>query len=201
MKAIFLDRDGTLNDLVYRPEFQEHGPPWHASEVALLPGVSAGLQSLQAAGFMLFVVTNQPDAAKGKATPEQLVQVKKRFCALLAEKEIIIDAYQACYHHPYGLTGHKLTRECACRKPGIGMLKQCLQAYQNQVQEEVELNRHASFFVGDRQSDRDCAKNFGIPFIGLQTCSSNFHPPLLTPHLAQDFTEACGKIIGNALTL
>lgn len=156
--AVFLDRDGTLNELVWHEEYGEWGPPWSAAQLVLKPGAADLLRDLRAIGYLVFVVTNQPDAAKGKATLEALSAVEQTFNERLSAEGAKLDGYEQCLHHP-DATVAEFRLACACRKPGTGMIDTLAQRHQ------VDLSR--SWMVGDRDSDVICGRRAGLRTIAL----------------------------------
>lgn len=158
---IFLDRDGTLNELVYHQTYDEYGPPWEPEDVVLKLGVVPALNLLMSAGYKLVVVTNQPDAAKDKTSLQQIELVKEGFVSLLEQKNIKISGYYHCVHHQNGVVP-SLTCNCTCRKPGVGMLL----AYA----ETISLDKSRSWIIGDSISDIQTGVAFGIKTIGLPSC-------------------------------
>jgi D-glycero-D-manno-heptose 1,7-bisphosphate phosphatase len=129
-RAVFLDRDGVLNRAVVRKG--RPYPPASIAEVEILPGVVEALQNLKEAGFVLVVVSNQPDVARG-TTPKVMVEAIN---AHLAE-HLPIDRFIMCYHDSGA--------GCDCRKPRPGMLLAGA--------EEFDVDLAASFMVGDRWRD------------------------------------------------
>jgi len=120
-RAAFLDRDGTLNEAVPDPESGLPESPLRVADVRLLPGAAAALKALAAAGYVLVCVSNQPAAAKGKVSIEQLLAIHERLLALLSQEGVELRASLLCVHHPQGtLAG--FAGDCACRKPLPGML-------------------------------------------------------------------------------
>src|SRR3954471_12413686 len=106
-RVVFLDRDGVLNKAF--PEGGTTRPPLSVTELKLLPGVPEALARLRAAGFVLVVVTNQPDVARGKQTRAAVDEINSRMTAELP----LLDVF-ACYHDG--------ADKCACRKPQPGLL-------------------------------------------------------------------------------
>jgi mannose-1-phosphate guanylyltransferase/phosphomannomutase len=154
--AIFLDRDGVINreiNGVHRPE-----------DLQLLEGAGAALALLNQAGLPAICITNQPDVAKGKVTPEGLRNV---FCALdmrLAEHGSYIDDLYHCPHHPErGWPGEipELKIDCDCRKPKPGMLLRAAA--------EHNLDLKQSWFIGDRYADVAAARAAGTRSILVMT--------------------------------
>ena len=118
-RAAFIDRDGTIDVLVPDPVSGEPEGPLRVGDVALIPGASAALRELADAGWLLIGVSNQPGAAKGKASLEELAAVQSRVLEVLALEGVRFDDFRLCMHHPAGVVP-ELTRVCDCRKPAAG---------------------------------------------------------------------------------
>jgi D-glycero-D-manno-heptose 1,7-bisphosphate phosphatase len=144
-RAVFLDRDGVLNDPALDPVDGRFESPLHAAEVVLAEGALDGCRMLREAGFLLLVASNQPAAAKGKATREQLREVHDRVVSLLAAGGVTIDDWRYCLHHPAATVAQLRGDPCGCRKPAPGMLLALAQAH------AVDLP--ASWMVGDSDAD------------------------------------------------
>ncbi len=142
--AAFLDRDGVLNEGVPDPSSGALESPLRVEDVRLLPGVAAALRRLAAAGFALVCVSNQPAAAKGRATVAELLAVHERVLALLAREGARLDASYLCPHHPGGVVP-ALSGPCPCRKPAPGMLLDAADA--------LGLELGASWMIGDTDAD------------------------------------------------
>jgi D-glycero-D-manno-heptose 1,7-bisphosphate phosphatase len=130
-RAIFLDRDGVLN----RPIVREGKPypPAHVEDVEIYSGLREQLQRLKDRGFVLIVVTNQPDVARG-TTPKRTVD---EINSLIARELPAIDRVMVCFHDN--------SDGCNCRKPRPGML------LTGAAEFDIDLAR--SYMVGDRRSD------------------------------------------------
>ena len=129
-KAIFLDRDGVLNQAVVRNG--KPYPPANAAELVLAPDAESALQALKAEGFLLLVVTNQPDVAKGITTHAAVEEINRKLAAALPVDEVFV-----CYHQDKD--------QCDCRKPKPGMILEGARKYNVDLAE--------SFMVGDRWRD------------------------------------------------
>lgn len=139
-KAIFLDRDGTLNRYV--------GFLRSIDEFELLPEVCDAVKSINASGYLAIVVTNQPVIARGEVTAEQLQQIHNKMETLLGEQGAYLDGIYYCPHHPHkGYEGEipELKIECSCRKPKPGMLLQAAQDFNIDLEE--------SWIIGDGEND------------------------------------------------
>lgn len=140
-RAIFLDRDGTINvekDYVHK-----------VSEFEFIPGVIQALQKLQAMGFLLIVVTNQSGIARGYYSEEEYKELNVWMLERLEAEGIRIAAVYYCPHHPDAKV-QKYRKECNCRKPKLGMYMQAV----NDFEVDLEL----SYAIGDKL--RDCSVCF-----------------------------------------
>jgi len=136
--AVFLDRDGVINRAFVR-EGKPY-PPANLSELEILPGVAEALTRLRVAGYLLIVVTNQPDVARG-TTPRPTVDAIH--AALLTR--LPLDTVLTCFHDD--------ADRCDCRKPRPGLLYEARDSF------DIELSR--SFMVGDRWRDIEAGANAG----------------------------------------
>lgn len=143
-KAIFLDKDGTLiEDVPYNCD---------VSLIRLMPGACEGLRRLQATGYALIVVSNQPGVAHGFFSTEALHRVETALRALLADEEIRLNGFYYCPHHPDGrMTGYATV--CDCRKPSPGLLTQAVSDYAIEPQ--------ASWMIGDILHDVEAGRRAG----------------------------------------
>jgi len=137
-KAIFLDRDGVINqaNLVAGKPY----PPKDISELILLPKVDEAFQLLKNAGYLLIVITNQPDVARGKMKIETVEVINKFLKDLLPINDIF-----TCYHDDI--------EDCNCRKPKPGNILRAVNQYNVNVQN--------SFMIGDRWRDVEAGINAG----------------------------------------
>jgi D,D-heptose 1,7-bisphosphate phosphatase len=143
-RALFLDRDGIINAMVYQPDFGLVDSPARPEEFTLLPGVATAVRRIRALGFLAIVISNQPGIAKGKFTPALLDAMTAKMHAGLAAGGAHLDAVYYCLHHPQAALPEYRAR-CDCRKPRPGLLRQAARAW------EIDLAR--SFFVGDGVTD------------------------------------------------
>tara|TARA_B110000008_G_scaffold260360_1_gene280940 strand:- start:411 stop:935 length:525 start_codon:yes stop_codon:yes gene_type:complete len=137
-RAVFLDRDGVINRAVVRNG--KPYPPASLDDFELLPGVESAILALRMAGFLIIVVTNQPDVATGI----QLQEVVEEMHGKLLSAGLCDDV-KACYHTD--------ADGCGCRKPKPGMLFEAAREWQ------IDLQR--SFMVGDRWGDVATGKTAG----------------------------------------
>jgi D-glycero-D-manno-heptose 1,7-bisphosphate phosphatase len=157
--AVFLDRDGVLTNLVLNPETGKYEPPHSPDEVLLFPGVIESLRILESVGFELFLVSNQPDYAKGKMTLENIHAVHDGFDHILTAGGIHLREYYYCHHHPNGIVpGYSFA--CECRKPKPYFLLKAARDY------GIDLEK--SWMIGDRDSDIECGKSAGTRTILIE---------------------------------
>jgi histidinol-phosphate phosphatase family protein len=186
-KAVFLDRDGTLN--VHR------GLITDAAQLDLLPGVAEGIRRLNEHEFRVIVVTNQPIIARGEATLAQLRLIHYKLETLLAEKGAFVDAIYFCPHHPdRGFEGEiaALKIDCDCRKPKTGLVDTAVKAM------NVDLRR--SWMIGDTRRDILMAERAGLRSILVTTGEAganlgHHHEPDFIRH---SFTDAVDTIIASS---
>lgn len=147
-KAIFLDRDGTINRYV--------GFLRDISEFELVDGVAEAIRLINESGYLAIVVTNQPVIARGEVTVPVLQDIHNKMETELGKQGAYIDALYYCPHHPdSGFPGEvkELKIACSCRKPNPGMLIQAAQEY--------NIDLFASWMIGDGENDVCCGINAG----------------------------------------
>jgi D-glycero-D-manno-heptose 1,7-bisphosphate phosphatase len=157
--AVFVDRDGVLNELVPDPESGLPESPLRPADVRLRPGVAPPLKELAAAGYLLVGVSNQPAAAKRKVTLEQLAAVQSRVLELLDADGAHFDDFKLCLHHPEG-TVEGLAGPCDCRKPAPGMLLEAAA--------EQSIDLAGSWMIGDTDTDVEAGRNAGVRTVLLE---------------------------------
>lgn len=153
-KAVFLDRDGTINKYC--------GYIRKAEELVLLPFAGEAIKKLNDSGYLVIVVTNQPVIARGEITEEELNKIHNRLETLLGEKGAYIDDIYFCPHHPdKGFPGEivNLKIPCKCRKPEPGMLFMAAEKY------NIDLKN--SWMAGDSESDIKAGKSAGCRTAGI----------------------------------
>jgi len=157
-KAIFFDRDGTINvhpggiHFITKPE-----------EMTLIPGVAEAVSKVNESGYLAIVVTNQPVIARGDCTFEELESIHNRMERLLGETGAYFDDIIFCPHHPdkgFGGERPEYKIDCECRKPKPGMIFRMAEKY------NLDLSR--SFMIGDNKRDMQAGKT-----AGCRTCYIN----------------------------
>jgi D-glycero-D-manno-heptose 1,7-bisphosphate phosphatase len=180
-RAVFVDRDGVINELIPDPDTGQPESPLAVQAVRLVAGAADGLRALADAGWTLVGVSNQPAAAKGKVSRVELEAVQERVVGLLAAQRVAMDGFELCLHHPDGIVS-ELTGDCDCRKPAPGMLLRAADA--------LGIDRHASWMVGDTASDIEAGQAAGCRTILIEhpgsahKRSGAVRPTALAPDLA-----------------
>ena len=178
-KAIFLDRDGTIN--TYK------GYLTKVDDFELLPGVAEAIRRINLSGYLCIVVTNQPAIARGEITRDDLHAIHRKMETLLGEQGAYIDEVYYCPHHPdSGFPGEvqSLKIDCSCRKPKPGMLYEAAEKY------NIDLSQ--SWMIGDSWRDVECGKNGGV-----HTCELAAERKSSADIVCKDLMEAVNKVLGE----
>lgn len=181
--AVFLDRDGTINE--------ERGYFSSIGDFRLFPFVPHAIRRLNATGLMVVVVTNQAAIARGIVTTQFVDEVHCRLRREIAAVGGKIDGVYYCPHHPEGIVP-EFSKSCDCRKPAIGMLLQAAT--------DLGVNLKESYLVGDKVSDMEAAARAGArPVLVLTGYGEEAHRRMteldMRPaFVAADLGEAAGWI-------
>ncbi|WP_367277857.1 HAD-IIIA family hydrolase [Clostridium sp.] len=155
-KAIFIDRDGTINKfvgLVYKPE-----------QLELEANVIEGLKLINNSEYISIIITNQPVVARNLCTINELEEIHKKLETVLGEKGVYVDDIFYCPHHPdkgYPEENKNYKISCNCRKPAIGLIKKAAEKY------NIDLS--SSYFIGDTTVDIQTGRNANLKTILLST--------------------------------
>jgi D-glycero-D-manno-heptose 1,7-bisphosphate phosphatase len=188
--AVFLDRDGVLNELVPDPLSGVPESPLTVADVRLIAGAALAAARLARAGFVLVCVTNQPAAAKGAVSVQQLLSVHARVLKLLLRQGVKLADSRICLHHDRGVVP-ALTRACDCRKPAPGMLLAAASA--------LNLDLGACWMVGDTDSDVLAGRAAGCRTLLIRYPGSEHkrlqevNPDASAPSLMAGIAEICAS--------
>lgn len=148
-KAIFLDRDGTINKYV--------GFLRNIDDFELIEGVAEAIKLINQSGYLAIVVTNQPVIARGEVTWDELNEMHKKMATLLGKEGAYVDGIYICPHHPdKGFEGERpeYKIDCDCRKPKPGLLLQAAKDF------NIDLSE--SYMIGDSHRDVEAGENAGV---------------------------------------
>jgi D-glycero-D-manno-heptose 1,7-bisphosphate phosphatase len=171
-KAVFLDRDGVINQ---RPPQGDYVTRWE--DMHVLPSTAEAVAMLNRTGFLVIVVSNQRCVAKGLISSGELESMHERMCRLLASQGATIDEVYYCPHEKQS--------GCACRKPAPGMLLTAANAH--------EIDLISSWMIGDSDIDIAAGRNAGCRTARLLT---DDEPPKESAEItAESLREAVGQIL------
>lgn len=182
-RAVFLDRDGTLNE--------DPGYISDPENVILFKETGSALYTLKRHGFLLIVISNQSGIARGLMFSKDVDAVNEKINALLAAFKVKIDAFYYCPAHPDFST----KEECECRKPSPKMLFDAAKEF------NVDLKQ--SYFIGDTVADVECGKNAELKTIlvktgkGVESFSILQNENNLPTFVAENLINACNFILSD----
>lgn len=180
-KAIFFDRDGTLN--VY------DGFVRNADQLNLVPNCAEALKKVNKSEYLAIVVSNQPVVARGECSFDELDNIFNKMETLLGREGAFVDGIYFCPHHPdSGFEGEvkELKIKCNCRKPKIGMIEQAVK--------DFNLDLSKCCLVGDTDLDIKTGQNAGIDTYLIPSPATREHKETPT-YLAKDILDAVNKIL------
>jgi histidinol-phosphate phosphatase family protein len=185
-RAVFLDRDGTINEEVNRVS--------DPAQFKLLPGVAPAIRKLNRSGYVVVVVTNQPVIARGDCTEETLREINNKMETQLGEAGAYIDAIYYCPHHPdKGFPGERseLKFVCSCRKPAPGLVDAACR--------DMNLDRGSSWLIGDSDVDVKTAMRAGIRSVLVETghVGRDGMHDCVPDHRFPSLTEAVDFLLGR----
>lgn len=188
--AVFLDRDGVVNEIVFNEDTEELESPLKTDQFSLMDRALEALRIIKDKGYYIFIVTNQPAAAKGKTTLGRLYDINKHLLSLSMEHDCGIDGIFMCPHSekktPYTKETF-LNKRCSCRKPETGLFQQALATY--------HIDPERSYMAGDSYTDILAGQRVGLrtALIGNLKCDlcarlENHKPQMICTSL-YEFSE------------
>lgn len=184
-RAVFLDRDGVINELIYYPEHGVVDSPFTVEQFRLIPGVCEAINRFHELGFKVIIVSNQPGMAKGYLSQETFDKIRKKTSDDLAKEGASFDGEYYCFHHPEAKVG-SLKANCGCRKPKPGLLLQAAK--------DLDVDLSQSWMIGDGLSDVKAGKSAGCKTIllGKMKCElchlmdeQDAHSDFIAPNLLE----------------
>ncbi len=193
MRAVFLDRDGVINELIRYPEHSIIDSPFTVEQFKLRDGVGKAIKKLQEAGYKVILASNQPGIAKEHMSREAFDKIGHKMREELAKDGVRLDGEKYCLHHPEAKVKEFIVN-CECRKPKPGMLLQAAQ--------DMDIDLPQSWMIGDGLTDVKAGKEAGCKTIllGKMKCElchlmdeEDARPDAILPNLE----EAAAFIIRN----
>jgi len=182
-RAVFLDRDGVINEIVYFPELGVLDSPLNPRQFKLLRGVAEAIRVFNGLGLKVVVVSNQPSIAKGKMTEEAFRKVTLKMRRELEKRGAHIDAEYYCFHHPSARDA-RYRVNCDCKKPKPGLLLRAAK--------DLELDLSRCYIIGDSLTDVKAGRAVGcrsflVGYLKCDLCRLMGHegvkPDLIVPSL------------------
>ncbi len=162
-KAVFLDRDGVINELIYHQEQGIIDSPFTVDQLQIICGVPEAVALFRKAGYKVIVVSNQPGVAKKHMSKKTFEAIRQRLVDQLISKDANVDAEYYCLHHPQAKVP-ELKKVCDCRKPKPGLIIKAAG--------ELDIDISKSWMVGDGLTDIQAGKSAGCKtiLIGKEKC-------------------------------
>lgn len=185
-KAVFFDRDGTINE--------EAGYIRDLNNLKLIKGAAEAIESIRKEGYLAVLITNQSGPARGYYSEDWVKQLNNRVQELLNGEGTKLDAMYYCPHLPDG-TVPEYTKECDCRKPGNALYLQ--------AKNDFDIDLESSFMVGDKATDVEAGHNAHCKSIllktgyGEQVLNGEYQTVPDADYVADDIVDACKWIISN----
>lgn len=152
-KAVFLDRDGVINRIVYHKDIGVLDTPFTPSQFKLLPKVALSIKKLNRSGFLTVLVSNQPGMAKRHFNLKTFKAIEKKMFFELSKGNARLDGVYYCFHHPQA-ENKRYKKRCGCRKPEPGLLFKAAKDF------KIDLKK--SYLIGDSITDIVAGKKAGL---------------------------------------
>jgi D-glycero-D-manno-heptose 1,7-bisphosphate phosphatase len=186
-KAIFVDRDGVINEIVYHSEMGIIDSPFTVEQFKLLPSVGKAINKFHKLGFLVILISNQPGMAKNQYSIDVFEKIKEKMKKELEKDDAKFDAEYYCFHHP-DAKNKKYKKVCNCRKPKPGMILQATKDY------DIDITK--SWMIGDGINDIQAGQGAGCKtiLIGNMKCDlckimekEGVKPNFIVPNLYKAF--------------
>lgn len=189
-RAVFLDRDGVINDILFHEEMGMIDTPFTVKQFRLRPGAAQAIRQINRLGFKAIVVSNQPGVAMRHFSQKTLGAITKTMLKELDKERAVLNGVFYCLHHPVKGIG-RLKKKCRCRKPKAGLLFEAAQKLQ------IDLKR--SYMVGDSIYDVQAGRRAGcktllIAHLKCDLCQLMAKRGVRPDFLVKDLRDAAKKI-------
>ncbi len=191
-KALFLDRDGIINELHYDPEYGVIESPLAQDQVRLMFGIVPFLKAAKKLGYLLVIVSNQPNVALRKTSESNFERISKKIRGLLKKEGVTIDAEYYCFHHPFAKV-KKFRKKCDCRKPGAALFLKAAREY--------EIDLPSSWMIGDGVTDIVAGKAAGCKTILLANIDATENLRIIERQLGNSKPDYTIKRLMDAIAI
>jgi D,D-heptose 1,7-bisphosphate phosphatase len=152
VKAVFMDRDGIISELVYYPELGVVDSPFTIEQFKLTPSAVQAVNCFHELGYRVIVISNQPGIAKGHFDEATFDLIRLRMHDLLRRANVQLDGEYYCFHHPDAVR-EEYRKVCDCRKPRAGLILRAARDH--------NITLAKSFFIGDGLGDVKAGREAG----------------------------------------
>ena len=192
-RAVFLDRDGVINELVYYEEQGLVDSPFTVEQLKLFPWAGEAIKKLTEGGYKVVIASNQPAIAKGQLSWETFEKIRGKMREELAKQAAFVDGEYYCFHHPEAVIAD-LKVNCECRKPKPGLLLQAAR--------EHDIDLLESWMIGDNLTDIKAGKSAGCKTVLLgrmkcQLCRLMDEESARPDNIASSLSEAVSVILNS----
>lgn len=185
--ALFLDRDGVINQMVFYNELGQYDSPQNLEDVKLVDGITEVISWANKHKILVIEVSNQPGVAKGKMSQDLSDAIEDKVHELLRTRNAKIIASYICPHHPGGIIP-ELTVDCQCRKPKSGLI--------SRASLELAIDLIQSVVIGDSATDMEAGKSVGCKTILLLSPENSPEKVQSAREAASDYTiHSLDKVI------
>ena len=189
-KAILLDRDGVINELIINPEEGIVDSPNSSDQFKIIKNSIKALKILSKLGFKIIIISNQPGMAKGQYDLSEFLKIKRRLENELTKNNVVLSGQYYCLHHPNAKIV-KYKKKCQCRKPGTKLFFDAVKKH--------NIDTKKSFLIGDGITDMQLAKRVRCRAIFIGNINSAitrvFHEKKVNPfYISHDLLEAANYI-------
>ena len=188
-RAIFLDRDGIINEMVYDTEFGIIHSPLLPEQVKLVYGINEFLLTAKKLGYLLIAISNQPNIGIKKMSERQFNNVDEKIKSELKKYGIVIDKEYYCLHHPFAQI-KQYKKNCQCRKPNTLLFKKAINKF--------NINVKRSWVIGDGVFDIMAGNKIGAKTILLINIKEGAYLELLDNQLKHDRPTMTVKNLNEA---
>ncbi|MHB2036716.1 MAG: D-glycero-alpha-D-manno-heptose-1,7-bisphosphate 7-phosphatase [Nitrososphaerales archaeon] len=188
-RAVLLDRDGVLNQLVYYKDGHV-GSPISAKQLVVYFRAAESIKKIHNMGYKAIVISNQPGVAKKQFSYAELQRMNNKIKRALAKGGAVLDGEYYCLHHPQALI-RKYRVDCDCRKPKPGLILRAAREY--------DLDLKKSFFVGDALTDVQAGKAAGCKTVLIGQMTDMLNRMMKKQNAVPDFMIGSLIEIGDIL--